>query len=402
MQFKMESISLSGNQLQRSFTELRLFNARKKFKAVIKLVLAKARFEKRLRMTRQCLVSPGSGSLPVPEHEIPKVAASPGSVRWNSDGILGGVVDTVSSSVSDKYVVNEFIVSGKFGKIHKGQMVSSIDEVSITICDKLVLPVTALEAIKTEYMITACLPVHPHILRCYDFYEDDVSFFIVNEVICVEDVTHRLAKRSRYSELQARQIILCLLAAVLHCHDHNITHRNLCVENIKFTSRVDDNTLKLVDFSEAYYVTEDSGASGYCGSPGFVAPECLRLEKHGFAVDLWAVGILTVFLLTGSPPFGVSLGAYKKAVLVDGASAFRTRMDSAGVTAESKDFVSQLLVLRPTERMTAKNAGSHPWVSNFRNFISCLIYVLADAVETASQRTQRSKLIFRISAYAYV
>lgn len=36
-----------------------------------------------------------------------------------------------------------------------------------------------------------------------------------------------------------------------------------------------------------------------CGTPGYMAPEIFRKEGHGKPVDVWAIGVITYFLLCG-------------------------------------------------------------------------------------------------------
>lgn len=37
-----------------------------------------------------------------------------------------------------------------------------------------------------------------------------------------------------------------------------------------------------------------------CGTPGYMAPEVFKKEGHGRPVDVWALGVITYFLLCGA------------------------------------------------------------------------------------------------------
>ena len=39
------------------------------------------------------------------------------------------------------------------------------------------------------------------------------------------------------------------------------------------------------------------------GSPLYMAPEIVKSENYGSAVDIWSVGVIAHILLTGCPPF---------------------------------------------------------------------------------------------------
>ena len=92
-------------------------------------------------------------------------------------------------------------------------------------------------------------------------------------------------------------------------HKQNIIHRDLKPENILIES---DKIVKLADFGFA--VLNKGGEGGQTrvlGSPLYMAPEIIRGESYGSAVDIWAVGVITCILLTGRPPF---YGKSKRAI----------------------------------------------------------------------------------------
>jgi serine/threonine-protein kinase ULK/ATG1 len=41
----------------------------------------------------------------------------------------------------------------------------------------------------------------------------------------------------------------------------------------------------------------------YCGTPLNMAPEIMHGEPYTYKVDIWSIGVLLVYLLTGHFPF---------------------------------------------------------------------------------------------------
>ena len=61
--------------------------------------------------------------------------------------------------------------------------------------------------------------------------------------------------------------------------------------------------IKLLDFGKSLF-SEGSKISDYnAGSAYYLAPEIITNSPHDSKIDLWSIGVLTFFLLSGDIPF---------------------------------------------------------------------------------------------------
>ena len=78
-------------------------------------------------------------------------------------------------------------------------------------------------------------------------------------------------------------------------------HPSLKPENVVIA---ENGYPKLTDLGLAKdNVTQTGGAFSVCGTPEYMAPEVLKRQEYGCAIDWWALGILTFELLTGMVPY---------------------------------------------------------------------------------------------------
>ena len=88
--------------------------------------------------------------------------------------------------------------------------------------------------------------------------------------------------------------------AIEHLHEKNVIYRDLKPENILVDA---EGHLRLADFglSKMNFSHVDLTQT-FCGSPEYMAPEMLRQDGHGFALDYYQLGALLFEMLTGLPP----------------------------------------------------------------------------------------------------
>ena len=96
------------------------------------------------------------------------------------------------------------------------------------------------------------------------------------------------------------------------------------------------------------------------GTPYYIAPEVLA-KNYGPKCDIWSCGVITYIVLSGIPPFN---GASDQEIMKKVKSGKFSFADPvwANVSAEAKDFITQLLTLDQNKRPTAEEALKHPWI----------------------------------------
>ncbi|OQR86215.1 hypothetical protein ACHHYP_10868 [Achlya hypogyna] len=199
----------------------------------------------------------------------------------------------------------------------------------------------------------ACLRTlhHPHIVNLLDYFDEADDAYVVLELVPGGELYMYMCQHGRFNESETKHIIKQLLAAIVYCHEHNIVHRDIKPENILCTK--DDSgelVIKLADFGFATSVRGDT-LSRRCGTAGYMAPEMLKGQTYGTAVDIWSIGIVTFCLLSGYFPEIDDAGN----VIFD---------PKHGISPAAQECVEEMLTMEPSMRSTAKEVLTHPWFSN--------------------------------------
>ncbi|KRX80017.1 Phosphorylase b kinase gamma catalytic chain, skeletal muscle/heart isoform [Trichinella sp. T6] len=224
-----------------------------------------------------------------------------------------------------------------------------------------------------EIRILKMMAGHQNIIELRDFYEMPSFLFIVFELAKGGELFDYLTKVVTCSEKKTRMkisakqyfrhIMKQLLEAVKAMHQKNIVHRDIKLENVLM---VDDETVKLTDFGFAYEITGDMQLTELCGTPGYLAPEVLKVSMYdsvkgyGLEVDLWACGVIMYTLLCGYAPFYHRKQIYMLRAITEGRYEFRSP-EWDEISEAAKDLIRKLLSVDPKARATAKEALAHPY-----------------------------------------
>ena len=145
---------------------------------------------------------------------------------------------------------------------------------------------------------------HPHILEIFDFSGGDTAAaFIVTEFIRGTTL-RKFAETVGFGLPQIGALAAHSLCQALdHAHTAGVVHRDLKPENVMVSEQ---GVLKLMDFGIARFL--DAGekmtmTGAMVGSPAYMAPEVIEGKEADARSDLFSLGTLLYWLLTGVLPF---------------------------------------------------------------------------------------------------
>ncbi|KAK1922169.1 calmodulin-dependent protein kinase [Papiliotrema laurentii] len=234
---------------------------------------------------------------------------------------------------------------------------------------------------------------HKNIVQLHDFFETTHNLYLVFDLCTGGELFDRICARGSYYEKDAANIVRTVTSAVKYLHDQGIVHRDLKPENILFRSKAEDADLMLADFgaSPRYQmlskVLEEDNFSiltTTCGTPGYMAPEIFKKAGHGKPVDIWAIGVITYFLLCGYTPFDRDSQYEEMQAICNGDYKFEPAEYWAGVSDTAREFVRACLTIDPTNRPTANELLNHKWLQTEQTAVDLLPNVKAafDAKKT--------------------
>ncbi|XP_059162347.1 phosphorylase b kinase gamma catalytic chain, skeletal muscle/heart isoform-like isoform X2 [Physella acuta] len=204
---------------------------------------------------------------------------------------------------------------------------------------------------------------HPNIIELHDVFETPTFIFLVFEICKKGELFDYLTSVVSLSEKRTRIFMRQLIEAVDFFHDKDIVHRDLKPENIL----LDDNlNIKVSDFGFATVVEPGEELVELCGTPGYLAPEVLahsmyeNVSGYGKEVDMWACGVIMYTLLCGAPPFWNRRQMMMLRAIMSADYTFNSP-EWDDITEPPKNLIQKLLVLNPQERLTAKQALTHPF-----------------------------------------
>ncbi|MBC8090339.1 MAG: serine/threonine protein kinase [Phycisphaerae bacterium] len=216
-----------------------------------------------------------------------------------------------------QYVLVEQLGSGGMGEVYRAEHRLLRRPCAI----KLIRPEhagnsDALRRFEREVQTTATL-THPNTIAIYDYgITDDGTFYYVMEYLPGITLEELVTRDGPMDAPRAIHVLRQIAGALQEAHSAGLTHRDIKPGNVMLGERGGiPDVAKLLDFGLVIAHNADgdsiSGGTGVTtqagmvlGTPAYMSPEqCAGDQTPGPASDLYSLGALGYFLVTGRSPF---------------------------------------------------------------------------------------------------
>lgn len=194
---------------------------------------------------------------------------------------------------------------------------------------------------------------HPNIINFVECYYAEGVLSVLMEYLegcCLTSVV----SRTLLSLPQISGITYCCLDALAYLHSRHIIHRDIKSDNVLLGN---GGEVKLIDFG---YCAQSDDRYTMVGTPYWMAPEIISKRQYSYKVDVWSLGILTIEMVDGEPPY-MDENPLKAMFLV--VSNGKPEVKEKGIlTKELEDFLDKCLEVDVEKRKTAEELKTHPFM----------------------------------------
>jgi len=146
---------------------------------------------------------------------------------------------------------------------------------------------------------------HPNIVSAFDYaMMRSGDAYIVMEWIPGYELGTFIATHGSLDAKRVLWLTMQLASAIDHVHSHGVLHRDIKPDNVVFSPAAHD-LVKLLDFGVAIPVGKppEDERGKLIGTPLYMAPEQASGLPSSASTDLYALGAVTLELLTGHAPY---------------------------------------------------------------------------------------------------
>ena len=274
------------------------------------------------------------------------------------------------------YILTDKILgNGSFGKVIlaenavNGELFAA-KELSKEIYQKKDL----IDLLENEILISTSF-MNPNLIKISDIVEIASKNYLLFEYCNGGDLesfmmNYKMKSGTNFNEKTVQYILKQVLNGLSCLHRNKIIHHDIKPANIllKFKNKNDmfnilDSEIKISDFGLAKFKDQNAN-NAISGTPLYMDPTVfgsdVSIEKE--YVDIWSIGILTIYLLTGQHPFIRNSYEGLEDLIANIKKGYFT-INKEIVSKQVISFINSCLQIDPAQRLSADELMYHEFIS---------------------------------------
>lgn len=214
---------------------------------------------------------------------------------------------TIEARQLGQYRLEEKLGEGAMGIVYRGHHAMLRRPAAIKMLNIDKINEESLSRFEREVQIT-CQLNHPNTIAIYDYGRTPEGvFYYAMEYIEGIDLQTLVTKYGPQPEARVIHILRQICGSLFEAHSQGLVHRDIKPANTMIARRgCEPDVVKVLDFGLVKAIDDETGKSDHAltGTPLYMSPEAIQSPLSVDACsDLYAVGAVGYFLLTGSPVF---------------------------------------------------------------------------------------------------
>lgn len=271
---------------------------------------------------------------------------------------LGPLVDPwLGKTIDGRYLLTRGIGAGASGFVYRAESLAISRQFAIKI-----VPLESEDATANSETIRARLNReigalgqlrNPHIVSFYDVLPiGDSAVALLMDLIEGRTLQGVVWAAGSLELGRALKILRQIANGVHEAHEANMIHRDLKPDNIMIERLpAGDDFVHILDFGIVHRLDDVRVTQGFLGTPLYASPEQAVGGSIDRRADIYALGAVTFFMLTGKPPFDDdSVYTVLKAHVSTKPARLSEALPGGHFPDEIEDLVAKMLAKNPDDR----------------------------------------------------
>jgi len=279
--------------------------------------------------------------------------------------LLGIISKEVNlKNFSTYYQIIQYIGGGKDSQVYKVFHKETKKEYAAKFIKKNDIELDQIELMRNEIDILKILK-HPNIINIVESFEEENFLYIILEFLNEGELEKYWKKNNkRIPEEQMKPIVHSIASSLYFMKQLGIIHRDLKPMNIMRNKCFPISNIKIVDYGLSKIFSPNCKCNDSYGTLVFVAHEVLLGNNYDYSIDVWSLGVILCYMITGQLPFDDEIDDNISIKICYCQPNIIRNSPDIQLSGEVIELIERMLDKNPLTRIKLEEILTNNWVIN--------------------------------------